>query len=251
MWISRKVIGDDFLFGMKCDDTAKEVGEMILTKLTKAREGKAVKGNKFDTVMMEFKAGKLKSGSGAIVKDRQQALAIASSEAGLSYNKAMQPSALAFLKSKMSKDELIALVKSGSGGELVTAITQKKICYSSAVDSSLYALKNMAMMLTDEEVAAKIETIRSSLSVMTHGEIKTMVFSGLDKLKALKTMDDDTSWKLQDAIRSLIRVTMDLQKSEPDRKFLRPLYKAQLIDKVEGEYIPFVKTKKSNSDRIL
>ncbi len=219
---------------------------MIPIKLNKAAaeapakpKTKKAKDAKFEKVMGEFKAGTLHSGGpeGPVVTDKKQALAIAASAAGISYKKAIEPSDLVFLKSKMSADEMVELLKAGS--ELVTAITPKKICYASAVDSALYALKNMAIMLTDDEVAAKIETLKTSLAVMPDGEIKTMVFAALDKLKGLKTMDDDTSWKIQDVVRSLVRVTMDLQKSEPDRKFLRPLYKAGFIRKEGHEYIPF------------
>lgn len=47
-----------------------------------------VKGNnKIGKVMSEFKRGKLKSGSGKKVTDRDQAIAIAMSEAGRSKNK--------------------------------------------------------------------------------------------------------------------------------------------------------------------
>ncbi|RDE12138.1 MAG: hypothetical protein C4K49_10675 [Candidatus Thorarchaeota archaeon] len=225
-------------------NTEKEEDEMIPMKLNKAATGgpakpktKKAKDAKFEKVMREFKAGTLHSGSGEIVKDRQQALAIAASEAGISYKKAMEPSDLAFLKSKMNAGELVELIKGGEA--LATVITPKKICYASVVNSALYTLKNMAVMLTDDEVAAKIEMLKTSLAVMPDGEIKTIVFAALDKLKGLKTMDDDTTWKIQEAISGLIRITMDLQKSEPDRKFLRPLYKAGMIGKLDHEYMAF------------
>jgi hypothetical protein len=46
-----------------------------------------VMNNKIGKVMGEFKRGTLKSGSGAKVKNRRQALAIAMSEAGMSKKK--------------------------------------------------------------------------------------------------------------------------------------------------------------------
>lgn len=50
-------------------------------------KGKHVKGQeKVGVVMHEFKRGTLHSGSGGIVKNRKQAIAIAMSEAGLSKN---------------------------------------------------------------------------------------------------------------------------------------------------------------------
>lgn len=42
---------------------------------------------KVEKVMREYKAGKLKSGSGAKVKSRDQAVAIAMSEAGMAKKK--------------------------------------------------------------------------------------------------------------------------------------------------------------------
>ena len=51
-----------------------------------AKETKAQK-DKVERVMHEFKEGDLKSGSGAKVKSRKQAVAIALSEAGVSNKK--------------------------------------------------------------------------------------------------------------------------------------------------------------------
>jgi hypothetical protein len=53
-----------------------------------AKKRKKLKGQKkVHVVMKEFKRGTLHSGSGGIVKNRKQAIAIALSEAGLSKNK--------------------------------------------------------------------------------------------------------------------------------------------------------------------
>lgn len=53
-----------------------------------AKKRKYLKGQeKVQVVMKEFKRGTLHSGSGRIVKDRNQAIAIAISEAGLSKKK--------------------------------------------------------------------------------------------------------------------------------------------------------------------
>lgn len=54
-----------------------------------AAKRKAIKnpGTKVHTVMKEYKRGTLHSGSGAIVKKRSQAIAIALSESGLSKKK--------------------------------------------------------------------------------------------------------------------------------------------------------------------
>ena len=57
-----------------------------------AERRKSLKGQKKAHVVMgEFKRGKLHSGSGEIVKNRKQAVAIAMSEAGLSQPKSNMP----------------------------------------------------------------------------------------------------------------------------------------------------------------
>lgn len=48
---------------------------------------KSKKDKKVEKVMGEYKRGELKSGSGATVKSRKQAVAIAMSEAGMSKKK--------------------------------------------------------------------------------------------------------------------------------------------------------------------
>lgn len=55
--------------------------------------------DKIHKVMSEFKYGKLHSGSGDVVKNRKQAIAIAMSEAGMSKRK-MQMDALKRKRSK-------------------------------------------------------------------------------------------------------------------------------------------------------
>lgn len=57
---------------------AKHHVEALMERATPAQQSKIAK------VMREWKAGKLRSSSGALVKDYQQAVAIAMSEAGMS-----------------------------------------------------------------------------------------------------------------------------------------------------------------------
>ena len=217
---------------------------MLVTfgKAGKPPKSKKGKDEKFEKVMTEFKAGTLHSGGkdGPIVTDKKQALAIAASAAGVSYKKAMMPSDIVFLMSHMESAELVELSKSYYGPDVAKVSSATKMCYSSAVDSALYQMCQGRLALTDADIVSKIDTLKLSLAVMPDGDVKNMVMGRLDTLKAMKTMDDDTIYKTQDVIRSLIRVTMDLEKSV-NHKFLHVLRKAGLVDKVDGEYVPFAK----------
>jgi len=190
----------------------------------------------FDVIMKSFEDGTLRDDvTGELIKSVDVALVEAVTSSGMTLNKAMKPRDL--MKLKQYGVEVSALNKA------IEVATTKKVCYSSAVDNALYALKNQSLMLTDEEIAGRIEVLKSALSVMSDGEIKDLVFTTLDKLKAMKSLEDDVIWKMQDVIRSMIRVSLEMNKSVPERSFLRVLHKGKMYDKVDGEYVPFDKAK--------
>jgi hypothetical protein len=199
--------------------------------LLKGRSKKS-KEDKFEYVMGEFKAGKLRSGSGEIVTDRKQALAIAASEAGVGYNKALSPSDLVFLKSHMGVDELVELTKAdATPGSAMGGGLGKPIFYSSAASDALRMIQQSSYILTDEELVSKVELLKTHLSgVLPEGDIRALVFSAIDKFKNVRGLDDNTIWNLIDIVRSVLRAAVDpVNKAMSEGKFLEPLVKAGLF----------------------
>ena len=257
------------------------------------------KGDKFEAVMHEFKHGTLRSGkSGKKVTERPQALAIAASEAGISYKKALSPEDLAVLLKHMTMEELEEMAKAkylkrtgfpghyryiysaaGKGGgapekghmsildarkkikeiaadaraggaskdeirervadwignnsihnsswrdneeqagkiwkQLTAGVLHKSVyggeapvaknVTSNAIRDALYAIVNLRLALTDEEISKKIEQLKSVLlQKMPEGAERTLVLAKLEEFKKINTMDEKKIWPTQNLIQSLV-----------------------------------------------
>lgn len=176
-----------------------------MSKLTvKPKSSKKAKEAKFQKVMDEFKNGTLRSSSGEVVTDRAQALAIAASEAGISFKKALSPSTLSFLKQRMTLGEMDELAKAVSStrshpGEM-----------SSYVNNVLYHLNNVALMYTDEEIAMRIDLVRDAIQDYIPANMREIIMDAFEKIKGMRGNllqgNIDTNYKLMQLITSLLAV---------------------------------------------
>jgi hypothetical protein len=151
------------------------------------KKGKTKKDRKFDKVMDEFDRGVLHSSTGQLVTKRSQAIAIAASEAGISYNKAMMPSEIQMFLKAMADSPM-------------TAPTPSSYALSEAVDSIIQA----RMCLTAAEIAQRIETLKEALAPMPDGEEKALLFKKLDELKRVRSFKEDMIYPYKNLIRSLL-----------------------------------------------
>jgi hypothetical protein len=155
------------------------------TKKKKVK-GKSKK-DKFEVIMGEFKRGTLHSSTGQLVTKRSQAMAIAASEAGISYKKAMMPSEIQmFMKAMTGSPEIAPTPTSYAVSEAMDAIVQSRLC------------------LTNKEIAQRIETLKEALAPMPEGEEKALVIKKLDEMKGIKSFKEDMIYPYKNLIRSLV-----------------------------------------------
>jgi len=164
----------------------------------KKKKKKSKKDDKFGKVMHEYKHGELHSGSkkGPVVTKRNQAIAIAASEAGIGYKKAMKPSEVS-----------AELQKSYPGPEAVSESPKRLNCW--AINRALGIIMDLRLALTDAEIAVKIDQLKAVLEEnLVEGDEKTLVLKKMEQLKMVNHMDERKIDPLQQVIRSLVEAAI-------------------------------------------